>query len=92
MPAFNQTLALASHVMNATSPAPNPSTSADAGQWSIPVVLGVLLALFAVIIGVPGAVLAIHKLRNRKCLSLVCKELAERSNLAIGHASENIIA
>lgn len=72
MPASNQTVALAAHVTNTTSSAPNPS--ADGGQWSIPIILGVLLALLAIVIGVPGAVLALQKLRNRKCTSLVCKQ------------------
>ena len=75
MAIVNQTVSLAAHVTNATNSVTNSST--DAGQWNVPVILGALLALLAVVIEVPGAVLAIHKLRNRKCLRLIFKQRSE---------------
>jgi hypothetical protein len=43
-----------------------PPTVANQPIWSTPVILAALLALAALFIGIPGAILASKKLRKRK--------------------------
>lgn len=51
---------------NSTFTTQNQSKIGDSNEWGIPVIIGVLLAILAVAVALPGAALAIRKLHKCK--------------------------
>lgn len=81
--AFNQSTPLATQVLStfAASAPTAISNPTDTPQWSAPVVFGIILALFAVVIGLPGALLAIEALRRRRAIHEATGVDAEAGNV-----------
>jgi hypothetical protein len=51
------------HIVDATLLL-NAAESDASSHWSVPTVVGVIIGIFALVVGVPGAVLALVKLRR----------------------------
>lgn len=52
------------------SPTLTPSFPNDNSTWSAPIVIGIILAILAVVVGIPSAVLAVKNLRLRRRVDL----------------------
>jgi hypothetical protein len=68
-----------------------PASTNQNLNWSAPVIIGVILAVLAIVVGVPSAVVAIKKLRLHRQATFQCNGNGTDHDHSIGYSTNGMI-